>query len=85
MLFVSILKIFIHRRMKILHFIIFVLASPTCILNKFTNWLPLKTFIRKENDIHMIKVWMGLKIPTLGHIWPDPPKGGVLNSTIYPK
>ena len=31
----------------------------------------------KENDIPMIKVGMGMTIPTLGHIWrwPDPPSG----------
>ena len=28
-----------------------------------------------ENDIPMIKVRMGLTIPTLGHVWTDPPSG----------
>ena len=31
--------------------------------------------IHKENDIPIIKVRMGLMIPTLKHIWLDPPSG----------
>ena len=31
--------------------------------------------VNRENDIPMIKVMMDLTIPTLGHVWPDPPSG----------